>query len=209
MQRLWRGDGLADPLCYPTYFPFSTLGFSNNLSHDAVRARNLQAAREGQHNARIDYLRDEFGDEAANEYVPRRHRDDITVSEFYRHRLQVRDAPGPEGVLRHDVIHRGYRLFEQYIIDAWLTVEDDRLQWVRSHQDEIRADLYQGLVDAVAQGEAATAGVRVVLPSSHSHSPRNLMQRFQDAMAITRAHGRPHLFITMTCNPEWPEIMQA
>ncbi len=28
----------------------------------------------------------------------------------------------------------------------------------------------------------------------------------QDAMAIVRKFGSPHLFITMTCNPNWPEI---
>lgn len=28
----------------------------------------------------------------------------------------------------------------------------------------------------------------------------------QDAMAIVREHGKPDLFVTMTCNPKWPEI---
>lgn len=28
----------------------------------------------------------------------------------------------------------------------------------------------------------------------------------QDAMAIVRDLGNPHLFVTMTCNPNWPEI---
>ena len=32
------------------------------------------------------------------------------------------------------------------------------------------------------------------------------MQLFQDAMAIVRALGKPDLFVTMTCNPKWPEI---
>ena len=30
-----------------------------------------------------------------------------------------------------------------------------------------------------------------------------------DAMAIVRACGRPTLFITVTCNPRWPEITEA
>jgi hypothetical protein len=34
-------------------------------------------------------------------------------------------------------------------------------------------------------------------------------RRYQDAMAIVRAHGRPDLFITVTCNPEWPDIRSA
>jgi hypothetical protein len=33
-----------------------------------------------------------------------------------------------------------------------------------------------------------------------------LQQLYQDSMAVIRAHGKPDLFITMTCNPNWPEI---
>lgn len=33
-----------------------------------------------------------------------------------------------------------------------------------------------------------------------------MQQLYQDATAIVRKYGRPDLFITMTCNPRWPEI---
>jgi hypothetical protein len=33
-----------------------------------------------------------------------------------------------------------------------------------------------------------------------------MVQRYQDAMAIVCVYGRPDLFITVTCNPYWPEI---
>ena len=33
-----------------------------------------------------------------------------------------------------------------------------------------------------------------------------LNRRYQDAMAIVRVFGRPTYFVTMTCNPAWPEI---
>ena len=32
-------------------------------------------------------------------------------------------------------------------------------------------------------------------------------QLYQDSMAIVRAMGKPDLFITMTCNPNWSEIL--
>ena len=35
---------------------------------------------------------------------------------------------------------------------------------------------------------------------------RNMLQLYQDAMAIVRKYGKPDLFITMTCNPKWREI---
>uniref|UniRef100_A0A182PWP4 Helitron_like_N domain-containing protein n=1 Tax=Anopheles epiroticus TaxID=199890 RepID=A0A182PWP4_9DIPT len=33
--------------------------------------------------------------------------------------------------------------------------------------------------------------------------------QYQDAMAIVRALGKPDLFITVTCNPKWPEIKRC
>ena len=49
-------------------------------------------------------------------------------------------------------------------------------------------------------------GREVILPASHIGSPRDMHARFQDAMATVRRYGKPHLFITMTCNPTWKEI---
>ena len=46
----------------------------------------------------------------------------------------------------------------------------------------------------------------VILPSSVQGSPRSMHQAYQDAMAIVRKFGKPDIFITMTCNPNWPEI---
>ncbi|XP_039967476.1 uncharacterized protein LOC120779344, partial [Bactrocera tryoni] len=31
---------------------------------------------------------------------------------------------------------------------------------------------------------------------------------YQDAMAMVRKYGKPSLFITFTCNPKWPEVIQ-
>src|SRR5437879_11052764 len=45
-----------------------------------------------------------------------------------------------------------------------------------------------------------------ILPSSFKGGPREMWQLYQDAMAIVRYCGKPDLFITMTCNPLWPEI---
>ncbi|XP_028085768.1 uncharacterized protein LOC114286740 [Camellia sinensis] len=33
-----------------------------------------------------------------------------------------------------------------------------------------------------------------------------MYQRYQDAMALVQKYGKPDLFLTMTCNPNWPEI---
>ena len=47
---------------------------------------------------------------------------------------------------------------------------------------------------------------RKILSSSYIGSPRWYNTQFQDAMAICREFHKPDYFITMTCNPHWPEI---
>ena len=49
-------------------------------------------------------------------------------------------------------------------------------------------------------------GRMIILPSSFQGSPQNMQSHYQDAMAIVMAKGKPDLFITFTCNPNWPEI---
>ncbi|GKD51662.1 DNA helicase PIF1, ATP-dependent [Tanacetum coccineum] len=39
-------------------------------------------------------------------------------------------------------------------------------------------------------------------------SELHMIQQYQDAMAICRWAGPPDLFVTMTCNPQWPEIQR-
>ncbi|GFR05388.1 helitron_like_N domain-containing protein [Trichonephila clavata] len=45
-----------------------------------------------------------------------------------------------------------------------------------------------------------------VLPSFTGGS-RYMHERTQDAMTYVRHFGRPDLFITLTCSPKWPEIV--
>lgn len=34
-----------------------------------------------------------------------------------------------------------------------------------------------------------------------------MLNLFHDSMAIVREFGKPDLFVTVTCNPEWAEIL--
>jgi hypothetical protein len=106
----------------------------------------------------------------------------------------------------------GGRLLQQYVVDAWASTEQSELNWIRHHQKELRADSYQSLhtaINANPETDAANTGQRVVLPSTHLGSPRHMYQLFQDSMAICRHCKKPDLFLTMTTNPNWPEIKEA
>ncbi|KAK4409487.1 hypothetical protein Sango_0021700 [Sesamum angolense] len=89
-----------------------------------------------------------------------------------------------------------------------LQIEAQKLRWIRFHQNDIRAELYEGLQDCLNAGEnnAGNVGRRIIFPSSFTGSPRDMYKRYQDAMAIVQKFGKPDIFLTMTCNPTWKEI---
>jgi hypothetical protein len=109
-----------------------------------------------------------------------------------------------------DVLFWAGKLFQQYVVDAWASIEESNLCWVRLHQKDLKADTYHGLRDAIATDlPSEDHGHRFILPSSHAGSPRHMYQLFQDSMAICRFCQKPDIFLTMTANPSWPEIKEA
>ena len=47
-----------------------------------------------------------------------------------------------------------------------------------------------------------------ILPDSFIGGSRHMHRLCQDRVAIIHHCGKPDLFITMTCNPKWPEITE-
>jgi hypothetical protein len=130
----------------------------------------------------------------------------VTQRLYYAYRLY----PRPDR-LDSNNIFRGGRLFQQYVVDAWASIEQSYLNWVRSNQRQLRADCYRGLTDNVVNegvDDLAQTGRAIILPSSHTGSPRYMHQLLQDSLAICRACKKPDLFLTMTANGSWPEIKE-
>lgn len=124
-----------------------------------------------------------------------------TQLQYYCYRLAVRGT--------FNLIHYSGKLFQQYVVDSYVKVEGSRIAYVRSHQKELRAENYKGLTDFIhsnAQQRGMLPGIPVVLPSSFIGSARNMLQNYQDAMSIVARFGKPDIFLTFTCNPNWPEI---
>ncbi|KAL4583062.1 hypothetical protein LXL04_007626 [Taraxacum kok-saghyz] len=86
--------------------------------------------------------------------------------------------------------------------------ETSRLLYYRLNQKKIRSELYQGIVDCINAGEVEPnkVGQRVVLPASFIGGPRDMRRRFLDAMTLVQDDGKPDIFLTITCNPGWPEM---
>ena len=120
----------------------------------------------------------------------------LTSLQYSAYRLQTREA-------EDDSLMRAGRLLQEYCCMAFARVETQRLVWAANNQRQLRADLYQHLVDAMAGdrgnaadnqpaearagGDAAAAaagqavphgvGRRIILPPSFIGGPRDMMCR--------------------------------
>uniref|UniRef100_A0A6N2MDD8 ATP-dependent DNA helicase n=1 Tax=Salix viminalis TaxID=40686 RepID=A0A6N2MDD8_SALVM len=135
----------------------------------------------------------------------------------YRTNINFADNDSNVSGKRHRVPMRGFYAYliqeREYGEDtltkvvAYTNNFEDRLDYIRMNQNDLRSDLYQNISEAVLKGdvEGSSTG-KIILPSSFTGSPRYMINNYQDAMAICRAYGNPDLFITFTCNTKWPEI---
>ncbi|XP_057451985.1 uncharacterized protein LOC130743773 [Lotus japonicus] len=100
------------------------------------------------------------------------------------------------------------RLFQQFVVDCYSMVESQRLYYYRNNQTSIRRHFLEGIEEAMTRGDtcSSTVGSKVYLPASFKGGKRDMFNNCQDAMAISNTYGYPDLFLTITCNPKWPEI---
>ncbi|XP_028801017.1 uncharacterized protein LOC114756253 [Neltuma alba] len=105
----------------------------------------------------------------------------VSIREYFAYRLMMRENE------MSTILHTE-KLFQQFIVDGYTMIEAQRLLWVRTHQKELRVDLYQGLIDALLTGErsASSTGKRIILPSSFTGGARYMVGNYKDAMAICR-----------------------
>ncbi|XP_057247377.1 uncharacterized protein LOC125492930 [Beta vulgaris subsp. vulgaris] len=125
----------------------------------------------------------------------------VSCREYYCYQFQIR-------IGQTSLLLRCGRLLQQFIVDMYIKIEMTRLDFIRCNQDTIRAELYQGIIDSLHLGETegSNIGRPFILPPSFIGGPRDMRRRYLDAMALVRRYGKPDFFITMTCNPQWPEI---
>ncbi|KAJ9558878.1 hypothetical protein OSB04_013492 [Centaurea solstitialis] len=128
-------------------------------------------------------------------------RAEVTMREWFS--FMIQDRPNVRSLLLY-----ARKLFQQFLVDGYTMVESQRLNFIRTQQTKLRCDSFRNLSNAVNKGQtdASTSGKRILLPSSFTGGSRYMMQKYLDAMAICKTFGYPDLFITITCNPKWPEI---
>ncbi|XP_031116894.1 uncharacterized protein LOC116020565 [Ipomoea triloba] len=195
--------GCYDPLQYPLLFPFGDAGwhegiervFPNNTSTRNTYASALYINANDVSNV------EELLQAEETVFRERKKRRSVSCREYYAYKFQMRS--GDTSLL----LHTG-RLFQQFIVDIYIKVETQRLDYFRKKQQLCRSENFQGLVDSVSTGAVFgnDVGRRVILPSSFIGGPRDMRGRYMDAMSLVQNFGKPDFFLTITCNPNWPEI---
>jgi hypothetical protein len=111
----------------------------------------------------------------------------------------------------HTLFVYGKCLYQEWGVDQYSKVESQRLFYICNNQGPLRAAIYGGVADAITNNDANIDNLDrlIVLPSSFIGGHRHMAQLYQDSMAIVRQYGKPDLFITITCNPKWEEIVSA
>ena len=124
----------------------------------------------------------------------------LSPTDYVAYRIQQRRN-------EFSLLIRSGRLFQQYLVDMWAAADQNRLNYLRYHQSDIRASLYSGLTDAIDRDvNLEDIGQRFILPSSYTGGPRYMKQCLQDSSALARYYRQIDLFITVTCNPNCSEI---
>ncbi|KAH7510543.1 hypothetical protein FEM48_ZijujUnG0119500 [Ziziphus jujuba var. spinosa] len=99
-------------------------------------------------------------------------RNSVSCREYYSYKLQIRSLNDSM------ILHIG-RLLQQFVVDMYVKLETSRLDYFRKNQTEIRAELYQGIMDSVDVGETRgiKVGRRIILPSTFIGGPRDMRRR--------------------------------
>ncbi|XP_042972765.1 uncharacterized protein LOC122304568 [Carya illinoinensis] len=195
--------GCYDPLQYPLLFPFGDSGWHQGIKKVERGTISLNAQALESHfiehsNSAEEFLRKEGQVLKNKKKVPT-----VSCRKYYCFKLQIRD-------MYMSILLLSGRLLQQFVVDMYIKIETSRLDYFRSKQHEIRSYVYQGIVDSLSVGEtcASNIGKRIILPSSFIGGPRDMRKRYMEAMALVQRFGKPDIFLTMTCNPNWEEILE-
>ena len=102
-------------------------------------------------------------------------------------------------VFRCKALHLLGRLFNEFCVDIYSAIEENRLNWIRHNQTKISKR--QNLQFSNDEG-------RIFLPASFIGSPRHNQKLIADALTIVSKLKDQTYFITFTCNLKWEEITE-
>ena len=129
------------------------------------------------------------------------------------------------------------RLLQHYILESVARLQDSQLNWQRNNQSTIFGkssnhadsnddnanneylqhmndddlDIHQEEFDHHTEDPERVVNSNsnpTFLAGSFTGSPRHLKAMALNSLAVVSQHGQPTVFITLTVNPKWPEIVE-
>jgi hypothetical protein len=92
---------------------------------------------------------------------------DLTLLDHYSYNLAVRSITNTNDVF--NPLHLARKLFQQYVVDAFIKYENSKLLYLKRNQVNFRVESYNGLTDWVnrtAEKKNMKPGKMVILPST-------------------------------------------
>ena len=138
-------------------------------------------------------------DEDKNPIINKGKKRYVTAMNYYAYMLMIRDD-------ETNHLHKSKNLFLQFLVDIYVKIENERINYIKYHQDQLRVVEYEILKEAVENNKDTDIGKPTIMPSSFVGSDRWWHNIIQDGLTYTITHGPPDLFLTLTCNAKWDEI---
>ena len=129
----------------------------------------------------------------------------VSPREFYAYLMMMK-----KGKINYLLKYK--RLTNQYWVDQYAKIEQQRLNYYRFNQTQIRAESYKVFQDAMMndpQKDPKNIGQAYILPKEFVGGPRYMQGKHLDGMTYVYEYGSADLFLTMTTNPKWEEILEA
>ena len=209
----------VEGLCFPLLFPHGERGYTNvykpRLTPDEyVMSRLLRPEKllNGKYmTAKADYGPYQNVDSRTGEPF----HDDADLDEVNLYKV-------PGVVIRRELRVNRFmlmsRLAQYWVMDFYSRVLDQRMSAVRKLRGRImmgQTRHQSANLTEDEEDERRAAGFHDVndeqnesyLPGSVHGSPRHMASLARNALVLVSEYGCPHVFITLTCNPKWPEIV--
>ena len=205
----------VEGLCFPLLFPHAEHGYTNAskscLSPDEyVMARLLRPEKIGGQYMTATAAHEPYlciDSQTGEPFAP--NEDPLEVEVYQVPDISVQHS------LRVNRFMLMARLAQYWLMDFYSRVLDQRMSIVRRMKTRIMMGQNRQTPDILTEHEEQdrhAAGYvdepknESYLPSSVHGSPHHMTTLARNALILVSEFGCPHVFITLTCNPKWPEI---
>lgn len=100
------------------------------------------------------------------------------------------------------------RLYNEYLVDMYSRMVDERVSFWKKDEVQGRIASYREYDNAIQSSMDTTDIGRQYLPAGVNGSKRKSKMQVNNAMHLVDVYGKADYFVTLTTNPNWPEIQR-